>query len=57
MPELAFGEKCITAQISMHEIVMGTNDQIKFLLREAVITILSVLFKENLSESKSASRY
>ena len=46
-------EKCVTAQVSKNEIIMGINDRIKFLLREAIMTILSVFFKENLSESKS----
>lgn len=46
-------EKCVIAQVSKNEIIMGINDRIKFLLREAIMTILSVFFKENLSESKS----
>lgn len=53
VPKLGFCEKCVTDQVSIYEIVKGIKDQSKSFLREAIITILSVLFKENLSKSKS----
>lgn len=53
MPKLGFCEKCITDQVSIYKIVKRIKDQSKSFLREAIITILAVLFKENLNKSKS----
>lgn len=53
VPKLGFCEKCVTDQVSIYEIVKTIKDQSKSFLREAIITIPSVLFKENLNKSRS----
>lgn len=43
-----FCEKCVADQASKSDIGMGIKDVTKYALREAIITILSGLFKEKL---------